>query len=630
MPGPGRFNVFKGLWNRGHTDECPPDHLSECENVEFISARITTRNGYRQFFVEPNIVRMHLYKPNPPFAGTNVPRIISLNSNGQLKDVLLNVVLHTDVLWKDFALVNFFGRCYISPHDGKVGIQNQVVWTYNGTGVLGFLQAAAPIPTVALTAAISGVNGSVKFEIGDYVISYAYETSTGFITQPWAPFVKVSSFGGWRIEITNLPLGPAGTAARWIIMSKVIQFETAGGIGNPQLPGNAAFYPLFLAKRVGDNTTTVSFVDQYDNDLINTADDLFSSRTTIPAGVGMLDYKGRMVVYGIYENPSIVLVSQIGDPENFSATSGFLITEPSDNTGIRSCVEFRDILYIFKRQRGGMTQDNGNDASTWQLVEIEKAYGTEQYGIAAVLDAKGSSSEGFIMASLGGLVYFNGVFVEPTLSFKIRDLWHRITENYFHLVQVALDPTHRRIYILVPLDESPTLTHIIFGDYRDGLDPMNIKWSIWKLAKAARSILIYTDLTNNIPEQVTRVANINKIVTLDMNDKSLTHIGDDYTPISAFFVLPPVRFSEGLSEFNNVRLRAGGPGTINLVAYGEDKATYFVLQPVVIGTSTPGREYSQLMNLVSEQCQLRVSCNEQFIINDIIIEGGAKWTNRPR
>jgi len=624
---PGVFTVFKGLWSRGHVDNVPSDHFSDCLNTAYVNAGVCTRTGIRPYLTNTEVVRMHLYKPNPPFTGTNVPRIIALRQDGTLIDLIRGVELHKNPIWKDFALVNFFGRCYISPHDGKVGIENESVWVYDGTN---FRLAAGDVPTAAMVANANVVaDPDAKLEIGDYVMSYAFETASGFITQPWATFIKVSSFGGFKVQVTTLPLGPAGTTARWIIMSKVIPFNTMGGVGNPQLPGNAHLLPLFLALRVGDNTTAAVTFTQYDNDLIDSADSLFSSRTTIPAGVGLLDYKGRMVCYGPFFSPSLAMVSGIGEPENFSATSGFLITEPSDNTGIRSATEFRDILYLFKRQRGGMTQDNGLEASTWQFTNFEKAQGTEQYGIAAVLDAKGSSSDGYILCSLGAILYFNGTFVEPELSYKIRDLWHRINQTFFHLTQCAVDYTNRQLYILIPLDGSQTLSHLIVGDFRDGLDPFNIKWSLWQFPFNPTSILIYTDFSNNNPQIVVRISYASKIVSLQIDDEC----NDDGTAINSFFELPPVRFSDGMSLFNEMKVRVTGPCTLDFILYGMDKKESFIPESIVIDDETPGGEFAPLLNLVNEHARLRVSStmiNDSYHLNSIIIKGQPYWSTRPR
>ena len=622
---PGRFEIFRGLWSRGLADDCPSDHFTDCLNTVYPSAGVGMRDSDSQYNAIENVVRMHLYKPTPPFTGTNVPRIIALKSDGDLVDVLLDTVIYSNVDMKDFGFVNFFGRCYISPSDGKVGLSGINVKVYDGTT---FRDAAGLAPPNALEANVPVGPDTGIITIGTHLLSYAFETSSGFITEP-APFIALDYFGANAFEITVLPTGPAGTVARWLLVTKAIEFRADLGEPFDVSEDSVRRFPLFFAVRIGNNTTTTYSLSFYDENLIDSADYLYTRLNPIPAGVGLLDYKGRMISYGEFTDPSLVRVSEIGEPESFDETSGFIITDPSDNTGVRCVTEFRDNLFVFKRQRGQMTQDNQLSASTWPVVNFEKSIGTEQYGIAAVMDAKGSSSDGFLLASLNGLYFFNGVFADPELSYKILDLWNRINENYFHLVQVVNDPINARIYVLVPLDGSTTVSHIIFGDYSDGLDPFKIKWSLWEFANDPTSLLVYTDFTSDIPSIVTRISNLVKILTLNIGVQG----SDDGNAIDSYIELPQVRLFDGISHFNRVRVRGYGPGTLVFTAYGEDKTISVSPVNLTINSATPGKEYAQLMNLVSEQCRLKVRCavlNEKFILNKIVIEGEPLWEERPR
>lgn len=635
---PGLYNRFRGLWVRGPRDNTPPDHFSDSQNNAYDVAGVRSRDKSALYLDRANSLRTLLYKPNPPFTGTNVPRMIILRSDGNLFDEnFLGTPLYGNIDMTDFALVNFFGRCYISPSDGRVGIDNEFVYVYDGTGPSGFRKAAGSQPATPLTAALHLPLGSGTLAVGTYLISYALETASGFITQAATPFVAIDAFGASSIDITNLPLGPAGTTARWIIATKAIPLRADLSI--PFDVSTANFYDQFLAVRVGDNTTIAYSLSFYDENLTEDANYLQTLLGEIPAGVGVMDYKGRMILYGEHDNPAIVRGSTIGEPESFSATSGFFITDPSDSTGVRSATEFRNILYVYKQQRGYVTQDNGENLSTWDVVNFEKSIGTEQYGIASILDAKGSSTEGFIIASRGAMVYFNGTVADPELSYKIRDLWKRINPTYFYKMQVASDPINKRIYALVPLNDldengnvtvaRTTCSHIIVGDYRDGLDPMNIKWDLWKFTNPPISALIYNEFSNNEPNLVTRFANNVNIVTLGIGIQ-----GNDLTdPIDSFFTLAPLRFTNGVSQFSDMKIRATGPCRLSMVAYGLDDVLNFPLADLSVPTYNPGREYSSLMNLVSEQCNFKVRnniLNEFYKINMIQLNGKALWAERPR
>lgn len=629
---PGVFNTFRGLWARGTADDCPLDHSTDCQNLAFIGNGFQKRDG-TEFYKTGVAVRMQLYKPLPPFSGSNIPRVIFLKNDGTLIDTAFpGSPIYFNANAKDFSLANFYGRAYISVSDGKVGLSGVNLKVYDGTGVAGFRDAAGPVPGSPLVG-VAAAGGTI--DVGTYLISYAFETASGFITKPAVPFVGFDSFGSYKFTITTLPTGPAGTVARHVIVTKAFPLATIGPLGGPYNVGIAEFTPLFFHSRIGDNVTTTAVINFFDEQLVESADYLFTNLSAIPAGVGLLDYNARLVTYGENTTPSIVRVSRAGEPEVFSSTSGFLTTDPSDSTGVRSATEFRKTLYFFKRERGYVTQDNGQEASTWEVVNFEKSIGTEQYGIAAVTDAKGSSSEGFLVASLGAVYFFNGVFQEPELSFKIRDYWDRINKTYFHLVQAAIDPVKKRIFILIPLDEATKVTHLLVGDYRDGLNAQAIKWCPWvfptNFGSTISSVLVFTDFTSNIPTNFTIFSNgADDMVKLSkgiLTDSILA------TPITAFSELAPTRFGNGLSEFSRVRVRATGPCTMKFIAYGEDKVVNTVPANLVIPNGIPGREYEQIMNLLNEQCRLKITVDgatDVLDVKSIILKGRHLYNERPR
>lgn len=620
---PGRFETFNGLWKRGSVDDCPPDHFSDSGNLCFKEG-FQSRDGLIPYLPNTDIVRMRLYKPNPPFVGTNVPRILALTSDGNLRDLLLGTILTGNSLFKDFSLVNFFGRGYISFSDGKVGIENQYLNVYNG---ITLSTAGGNSPGVGITA-VAGAPGSGVLQVGTYLISYAFETATGFITQPAAPFVAIDSFGSYSINITNLPLGPAGTAARWIIASQAIPLRT--DLGVPFDVGSAQFYPLFLAVRIPNNTAvTYNPYSVYDETLVDSADFLFTRLTIIPCGVGLLDYNGRLVSYGEFSDPSIVRVSEIGEPESFSSTSGFFITDPTDSTGVRSATQYHGLLYVYKRERGYVTQDNQDEASTWKVDNFEKSKGAEQYGIADILDAKGSSSDGYVIASLNGIHYFNGVFQEPELSYKIRDLWERVNKVFFHKIQLVQDPINQRIYCLVPLDVSQDVNAIIYGDYRNGLDPQRIKWDLWTFANNPTSLLVYGDFTSNVPSTVTRISDLTRVSTLNVNKTEMAN--DNGIAINSFAEFASIRYGDGISEFNEVIIKAVGPCVLGITLYGLDKTESYNAPNLVI--TSGGKEYVALLNLSSEEGILRIShndANKSFKVLKAILIGSELWATRVR
>lgn len=625
---PGRFTKFNGMWARGSRDNVPPDHFETCLNNIFQGDGVQKREG-TSFSTGISCLRMQLYKPLPPFSGGNIPRIIALKSNGDLIDVGLSQVIGSG-LATDFSLVNFFGRAYINLSNGKTGLSGVNLKVYNGSGTGGMRDAGGAAPTTAI-AGTAAVGGTI--DVGTYLISYAFETASGFITKPCAPFVGFDSFGSYKYTLTSLSAGPTGTVARWIIVTKAFPLASIGPLGGPYNVGLAEFTPTFFYIRVGDNTTTSgTVVSFFDEQLVDSADYLWTNLATIPAGVGLIDYNSRLVTFGEDASPSLVRVSLAGSPENFSSTSGFLQTDPSDSTGVRAATEFRKTLYFFKRERGYVTQDNGQQASTWEVTNFEKSIGTEQYGVSAVMDAKGSSSEGFFLAALGGLYFFDGVFEEPEISYKIKDLWNRINKVYFHTVQVAVDPIQKRIYVVVPLDGATTPNYILFCDYRNGLNANSVKWSIWQLSNGNTTfscILIFTDFTGGNPVNFTILGSAtNLMVHLDPTALQ------DYPSINitSYFQFTNIRFTDGISQFGSVKIRALGPCTFIITPYNQDGTASVPAQNIVIPSLYNSREFVSLFNLVSEACILRVTVNsatDYYDVTKIIVDGSPIWDDRP-
>lgn len=621
------FSKFNGLWARGPIDDTPPDHSCDCQNNEFIAGNVNTRRGIGGVeYAVTNTIATAVYKPLPPFAASNIPRQIRLTSGGDLYDVQWPASpIYSNVNMTNFSLVNFFGRCYISPNDGKVGLNGVNIQVYAGLGNP-TRDVGGAAPTTALVVAASATAGDI--DPATYFISFAFETDTGFITRP-APWTYSDTYGFTAWDISSIDTGPAGTVARWIIVTRGFQ---RADLSSPPNVNEASLLPQFFLQRIADNTTTtLSAVTFFDQALVDSADYLQTQFEDIASGVSLLDYKGRMIVMGQYADPSLVRVSQIGEPESISETSGFIITDPSDSTGVRCAVEFRNLLYLFKLNRGYMTEDNGEEASTWQVVNFEKAIGTECNGIADVLDAKGSNSEGFLIASQGGLNFFNGIFGDQELSYKIRDFWLRINQTYFHLVQVYNDPINKRIYVLLPLDTSSVINVVLFGDYRNGMTPQAVKWSPWYFGKTVKAMSLMTSITSSVTTFQTFIAATEAIYLFDNGSTTLDR-DDAGIAIDSYYTLGPSRFAEGLSQFDRVRVRVIGDGTLLITTKSQDLTSEVSASSITMST-TPGREYAQLINRVNEQCYVKfrnATLNKYYQINAVALEGQFYSDERPR
>lgn len=620
---PGLITEFNGLWVRGAEDDCPPSHFTDCLNVRFTKAGVEQREGSSLAATYTNpIVRMAVYKPNPPYSAGNSPRLIWLDSAGNLFDSkFYPVAIFSSAAIKDFSMVNMFGRAYFTFTDGKFAIPATVIWVYDGTGVAGMRQAANGIPAFTLSGSILTGPGD-KFSTADYYFGLCYETASGYITPP-NNIIRIGATEALLQQAARLNIGTTGApfVARWIIGTRGVPLSVS--------VDDIRALPYFFVSRITNNAQTTTDVTYYDTDLEDSADYLFDQFLGIPAGAHLATYGGRLIVIGDVTNPAVIRASKPGEPESFSQSSGFVTVDPTEVDGLRSGIEYRGTFYVFGAHRGYALQDTGDEASTWIPIAFDKSVGTEGYGIGQVLDAKGSEVTYFLIADVTGLYLFNGSFAQPELTYKIKDYWDRINKALFNLIQVNVDPIKQRIYVLAPLDASTYANTLIVGDYRAGLDPYKIKWSLWALPDDhMRSMAIFTDYSSGTGTIVTELVSSNKIYKLG---EGLT--ADDATKITSYFELGPIRYGLGVSQFNRIALRAIGNATLSFTAYGEDKTVSVSPANLVLNNATPGREYAQIFNLVSEQCRMRIATNnlnDNFKINAINIEGKALWNERPR
>src|SRR5258708_6620607 len=126
---------FEGWWQRGDADSTPPDHFSDCANIQYIEGGFETRAG-----IETNtdlgigFINLLKIKNYPKIASES---LLMLDDNGNIYDTgsptpLTPILTVTGML--DFGFAVFAGRAYISPSNLVSGLQNQFVYVYLGDG----------------------------------------------------------------------------------------------------------------------------------------------------------------------------------------------------------------------------------------------------------------------------------------------------------------------------------------------------------------------------------------------------------------------------------------------------------------------------------------------------------------
>lgn len=463
----------KGTYARETPDMCPPDFLLDGKNLFLAGSGILSpRPGFRSIppgETKSNVTHLSVFEPTPVL-GVVSPKIIVHTKAGPA-----NIYNNTDFpgasIWSGgsshHSWINFFGKGYFVLHNTIVGSAAEKLQVYEGGATS---RDALGIKPVSAMLGAAGAGGNLG--VGSYLVDVCYVTTSGFVTKPSGTVLKKDCFGSYKIDLTVIPIGPAGTAARRIIMTKAIPLGS--------YTGNPNDYEFFFAPSglINNNVATIFTLSEFDGNLISSADFLLDNLESLNSGVGIGEYNARMLVWGENGNPSIIRISKPGDPETFSATSGFIIVDPTESGGVTNCIVLRNNLYIFKSNRIFVATDNGGDPTTWPLTLYDAGIGAETYSINKIFDSKGTHLNQFLIGSRSGIVIFDGLVRFPELTYYVQDIWDDIDPLEFSKTQVVLDSINKGIY--VTLTRTSGDKQLLYGDYTDGLTSEAIKWFLWE------------------------------------------------------------------------------------------------------------------------------------------------------
>lgn len=607
---PITLTQFLGIYDRGDEDSVPPGFFKDARNIRFLTKGVESREGTTLDITLGSIRRMAVYK-----RVGEAQRLLLLDDSGQLWDSLnLVTPILSIAAMTDFSVEVMFNRAYISPHNGVTGLPGEKVYVYDGTGVA--RPAAGSAPTgAALSAADSAVSGNC--EEGTHVLAVCYETASGFLTKPGG-FVEFSPVGGKSIDLSNIPVGPASTVARVIVSTKAI-LNFNGDFENQE-------YFLVPGGRLAGNVDTTLTVSYFDENLQASVDYLLDQLEEIPAGVGLTNYRGHLVVFGEDANSSIARVSKAGDPESHNAVEGFLTVNPGDNSGgIANAAEYRKQLLLFKDERSYVSSDNGEEAAFWDVDSIDPSIGTSCHGVAAIRDFGDSTRDRIFIASRPGLQMFTGTFSDNVVSFNVDAIWERITDSAFHTIEVVIDPKSEIIYIAVPLDGATSPNYVLIGDYTEGFE--NFKWSLDAYPEAPTTIAV--DVDNATKASVFKYGSIaGNVYKVDSN----SHL-DHGLAINSYYQMGhlPVEDDEKIYHFTGVRLRARGSGALVITIYGEDEAHSLNAQGLPLAT-TPGRALFRGFSFTNEKASVKIEvagAGDFFRVMKHVLYLTPVWDTRP-
>jgi hypothetical protein len=617
--------AWKGLYSNGMDDAVPVGFFIDSLNTSFETIEVRSRDGFTRIFDKPNIRRFFVYKRL-----NETPRYLILDTSGSLWDSLYSTPLVTDSSYLDFSALNYLNRAYITFHDRVSGIAGSVLQVYEGEGP-GTLRAAGGSAPVGFNLVCSMSANSGNLGLGTYLVAVCYETSTGFITAPGpAVFGSVDSPGGFKLNVDGIAPGPTGTIARRLLITKSIPTDL--------YTGNQFGYEFFFCPngRIGDNTTTsLHDIDFFDDDLADSADYLFDSRSTIPAGLGLTIYNNRMCLWGVDGFEHYVFISKAIFVETFDETSGLLFLDPSDSiSSITNVVDHETSLFIQTQDRTYVTVDNGSDPDTWRCDPLDKAIGAEIFSISKILDSRGTSVKRFFQGDKSGIyVYEGGGFQDPPFTVNIIDLWNRINKNQFNKVQLVDDPENKIIYAAVPLDNSVECSHVLVGDYYSAFNRYGqlvggqVRWSLWAFPWQVSTIVIDT---NHNAETVFKQAGFegniyeqDSSVDLDDNNKVTSYIQTHlYTSKS-----------KAINHFGFLEARVEGVGYLQIYLYGVNNKKIMTPPRWTLIEDTD-IYYQKPINFVGIKMSVKlmssVNAGDKFKLFDLSVDSKSLWAETPR
>lgn len=451
---------FNGLWKRGGADSCPLDHFPDCNNIQFIQSGCRSRDGIDPFLPYYNVIRHYNFVTQKD--GVSTEGLLILDANGNFyhsSSPTPFVPILTIAGVEDFTFTPFAGRAYITPIVGETGMQNENIYVYLGDGTPA-RKAGGTAPT---NSPEPSATGSGNVTPGERLWAFAYETNTGFITAP--SIISEYNMPGpdpQTVTVASVTVGPSYVVARHILATKLLD----------SFNGDKNAYELFFVTRIDNNTDTSVDVSFFDTELINSADYLRDLFDLIPAGVNLGTYRGRLVSVGEYANISVARLSLAGQPESIDKVDGIIIV-PLDGKPLTNIQEYRDTMYLYKQTRTYAFNDNGDVPSSWLPSSIDMGIGASVHGIGTVLDSGGVNVEALLVADYSGVILFNGTYIRPELSWKIRDLWLGLDRNDFKTIQILNDSLTQIMYIIL------TTKQMLIGDYANGMDAKNLRWAPW-------------------------------------------------------------------------------------------------------------------------------------------------------
>lgn len=458
---------FNGLYLRRNATDIPDGYQKELINFTLGDGSVQHRNQFIAYVTTTtlggDIYRAYATDPND---NTRFLFAVHVGLNTLIYDTFQAAAILTyGVLLSDFNFLKIRTRQFIAMHSSGVGGSYYV---FDSTVHTAARLACGAGPTSTLTVTVAGGAGTKNISVGRHVWGVVYETDTGHITVLPLTALTSAVHAGQMADLSVIPTGPAGTAKRHIVVSKVI----------PNFDSNLLNYEVFFLPNgtLNDNTTTVlANVEFYDSELLDSADYLKDLYGTAPNTAGACTFGNRVVLWS--GDSHTLTISEPGKPESFNTVSGLCEVDPGYGKGIQNCVEQNGSLVVFKDIGTYILTDNGDEPNTWIPAKVEGSLGTHIHGLALGYGANVVEiQKRLLVMTEGGLYEFNGGFSSIPLTLNIGG-YIADHADVAKTWQLAVDPKGKFIYLGSGTAGSSTMDTILVGDYKEGLTPDTIKWS---------------------------------------------------------------------------------------------------------------------------------------------------------
>lgn len=481
---PLTFERHMGLYTNYESAPLPPGYDIDCQNMcwdipdpgvrgSAFRGSIRTREIFEDTFTLTNTnVKWYIYTKSTG------GRIIYLDNNGNFRDHTAGTIILNISGCTNFHGITVNDHFYFTPSNGLTGLAGEAVYVYDPTLSATARKAAGRGPDEALdppvgafAVAVSATAGNI--EPGLHVISVSYEYDTGFISKPqiWRTFTAPAARR--RVDLTNIPTGPAGVVARHIWMSHRIN----------DYDGNPEKVETFFVYEIANNVTTSlpDVVDAYDSQLIQSSDPYADLLTEIPAGSYLNLIKGRLVVCGSDANKDTLYISNSFEPEAVDAVDGLKTVYKGSGGAIYTTRNIRNLLSAHKAFRTYILEPTDEVPRLWQDKQLDCAIGAYPQSIGEVLNEGNADRDFLIVADTSGVHAFDGQFRDNLVDNIKATYCALLATNRLDELNVTVDPIAKRIYVLLPQASTGVNTKFFMIDYKLGLTKDAVRISYWEL-----------------------------------------------------------------------------------------------------------------------------------------------------